>query len=180
MLERIDQDKRVAAVLAASPLPSLSIPATLHASLIARLDRLGPVAKEIAQIGAVVGREFSYELIEQVAQRPEQELETALDRLTDVGLLFCRGRPPHSSYLFKHALVQDAAYATLLRPRRQQLHGAIAAALEREFPEIVAAQPELLAHHYTEASLRLQAIDKWLRAGERANEASANPEAIAI
>jgi class 3 adenylate cyclase len=179
VLERTDQDKRVAAVLAASPLPSLSIPATLHASLIARLDRLGPVAKEIAQIGAVVGREFSYELIEQVAQRPEQELETALDRLTDVGLLFCRGRPPHSSYLFKHALVQDAAYATLLRPRRQQLHEAIAAALEREFPEIVAAQPELLAHHYTEASLRLQAIDKWLRAGERANEGSANPEAIA-
>jgi class 3 adenylate cyclase len=178
VLERIDQDKRVAAVLAASPLPSLSIPATLHASLIARLDRLGPVAKEIAQIGAVVGREFSCELIEQVAQ-PGQELETALDRLTDVGLLFCRGRPPHSSYLFKHALVQDAAYATLLRPRRQQLHGAIAAALEREFPEIVAAQPELLAHHYTEASLRLQAIDKWLRAGERANEGSANPEAIA-
>ena len=149
VLERTDQDKRVAAVLAASPLPSLSIPATLHASLIARLDRLSPVAKEIAQIGAVVGREFSYELIEQVAQRPEQELETELDRLTDVGLLFCRGRPPHSSYLFKHALVQDAAYATLLRPRRQQLHGAIAAALEREFPEIVAAQPELLAHHYT-------------------------------
>jgi predicted ATPase len=179
VLERTDQDKRVAAVLAASPLPSLSIPATLHASLIARLDRLGPVAKEIAQIGAVVGREFSYELIEQVAQRPERELETALDRLTDVGLLFCRGRPPHSSYLFKHALVQDAAYATLLRPRRQQLHEAIAAALEREFPEIVAAQPELLAHHYTEASLRLQAIDKWLRAGERANEGSANPEAIA-
>jgi predicted ATPase len=127
----------------------------------------------------VVGREFSYELIEQVAQRPEQELETELDRLTDVGLLFCRGRPPHSSYLFKHALVQDAAYATLLRPRRQQLHEAIAAALEREFPEIVVAQPELLAHHYTEASLRLQAIDKWLRAGERANEGSANPEAIA-
>jgi class 3 adenylate cyclase/predicted ATPase len=179
VLERGDQDNRIAAVLAASPLPSLAIPATLHASLIARLDRLGPVAKEVAQIGAVIGREFPYELIEPVAQRPQPDLEAALDRLTDAGLLFGRGTPPHSSYLFKHALVQDAAYATLLRARRQQLHAAIAGALEREFPEIAAAQPELLAHHYTEAGLRQQAIDNWLRAGERANEASANPEAIA-
>jgi class 3 adenylate cyclase/predicted ATPase len=179
VLERTDQDHRIAAVLAASPLPNLAIPATLHASLIARLDRLGPVAKEVAQIGAMIGREFLYELIEPVAQRPQPDLEAALDRLTDAGLLFCRGTPPRSSYLFKHALVQDAAYATLLRARRQQLHAAIAAAMEREFSEIVAAQPELLAHHYTEAGLRQQAIDNWLRAGERANEASANPEAIA-
>jgi predicted ATPase len=114
-----------------------------------------------------------------VAHRPQPELEAALDRLTDAGLLFCRGMPPHSSYLFKHALVQDAAYATLLRTQRQQLHAAIAAALEAEFPEVVAAQPELLAHHYTEAAQRQQAIDNWLRAGERANEASANPEAVA-
>jgi len=114
-----------------------------------------------------------------VAQRRQPDLEAALDRLTDAGLLFCRGTPPHSSYLFKHALVQDAAYATLLRARRQQLHAAIAAALEAEFPEIVAAQPELLAHHHTEAGLRQQAIDNWLRAGERAVEASANLEAIA-
>jgi predicted ATPase len=135
VLEGADQDNRIAAVLAASPLPSLAIPATLHASLIARLDRLGPVAKEVAQIGAVIGREFSYELIQPMAQRPEPELEAALGRLTDAGLLFCRGAPPHSSYLFKHALVQDAAYATLLRARRQQLHAAIVAALEREFPE---------------------------------------------
>jgi class 3 adenylate cyclase/predicted ATPase len=167
------------AVLAASPLPNLSIPATLHASLIARLDRLGSGAKDVAQIGAVIGREFPYELIQPVAQRPQPDLEAALDRLTDAGLLFRRGPPPHYSYLFKHALVQDAAYATLLRSRRQQLHAAIAGALEREFPEIAAAQPELLAHHYTEAALRQQAIDNWLRAGERANEASANPEAIA-
>jgi class 3 adenylate cyclase/predicted ATPase len=179
VLERDDQHNRIAAVLAASPSPHLAIPATLHASLIARLDRLGPVAKEIAQIGAVIGREFSYELIQPVVRRPEPELETALDRLTDAGLLFCRGNPPHSSYLFKHALVQDAAYTTLLRARRQQLHAEIAVALEAEFPEIVAAQPELLAHHYTEAGLRQQAIEYWLRAGERANEASANPEAIA-
>src|SRR5271169_896864 len=179
VLEIDDRDNRVAAVLAASPLPNLAIPATLHASLIARLDRLGLVAKEVAQIGAVIGREFSYELIQPVAQRPEPDLETALDRLTNAGLLFCRGVPPHSSYLFKHALVQDAAYATLLRARRPQLHAAIAAALEREFPEIVAAQPELLAHHCTEAALRQQAIDNWRRAGERAIEASANLEAVA-
>ena len=179
VLESADRDNRVAAVLAASPLPNLAIPATLHASLIARLDRLGPVAKEVAQIGAVIGREFSYELIQPVAQRPEPDLETALDRLTNAGLLFCRGMPPHSSYLFKHALVQDAAYATLLRVRRQQLHAAIAAALERKFPEIVTAQPELLAHHCTEAGLTQQAIDNWRRAGERAIEGSANLEAIA-
>jgi class 3 adenylate cyclase/predicted ATPase len=179
VLEGADRDNRVAAVLAASPLPNLAIPATLHASLIARLDRLGPVAKEVAQIGAVIGREFSYELIQPVAQRPEPDLETALDRLTNAGLLFCRSVPPHSSYLFKHALVQDAAYATLLRGRRQQLHAAIATALEREFPEIVATQPELLAHHCTEAGLTQQAIDNWGRAGERAIEGSANLEAIA-
>jgi class 3 adenylate cyclase/predicted ATPase len=179
VLESADRDNRVAAVLAASPLPNLAIPATLHASLIARLDRLGPAAKEVAQIGAVIGREFSYELIQPVAQRPEPDLETALDRLTNAGLLFCRGVPPHSSYLFKHALVQDAAYATLLRARRQLLHAAIAAALEREFPEIVAAQPELLALHCTEAGLTQQAIDNWRRAGERAIEGSANLEAIA-
>ena len=129
VLESADRDNRVAAVLGASPLPNLAIPATLHASLIARLDRLGPVAKQVAQIGAVIGREFSYELIQPVAQRPVRDLEIALDRLTNAGLLFCRGVPPHSSYLFKHALVQDAAYATLLRVRRQQLHAAIAAAL---------------------------------------------------
>jgi predicted ATPase len=179
VLESADRDNRVAAVLGANPLPSLAIPATLHASLIARLDRLGPAAREVAQIGAVIGREFSYELIQPVAQRPEPDLEAALDRLTDAGLLFCRGVPPNSSYLFKHALVQDAAYATLLRARRQQLHAAIAAALEREVPEIVAVQPELLAHHCTEAGLTQQAIDNWRRAGERAIEGSANLEAIA-
>jgi len=179
VLERGDQDNRIAAVLAASPLPNLAIPATLHASLVARLDRLGPVAKEVAQIGAVIGREFPYELIQPVAQRSQRDLEAALDRLTDAGLLFCRGAPPLSSYLFKHALVQDAAYATLLRARRQQLHANIAKALEREFPEIAAAQPELLAHHYTEAALTRQAIDNWRLAGQHAIERSANREAIA-
>ena len=179
LLEESDQHNRIAAALAASPSPHLAIPATLHASLIARLDRLGPVAKEVALIGAVIGREFSYELIQLVVRRPEPELGTALDRLTDAGLLFCSGNPPHSSYLFKHALVQDAAYATLLRARRQQLHAAIAAVMEGEFPEIVAAQPELLAHHYTEAGLPEQAIRYWFRAGERATERSTHLEAIA-
>jgi class 3 adenylate cyclase/predicted ATPase len=179
VVESGDLDNRVGAVSAASPLPNLAIPATLHASLIARLDRLGPTAKEIAQIGAVIGREFSGELIRPVAQRPEPDLEAALDRLTDAGLLFRRGVPPHASYLFKHTLVQDAAYETLLRARRRQLHAAIATALEREFPETVATQPELLAHHCTEAGLTEPAVQYWRRAGERALERSANPEAIA-
>ena len=106
------------AMLAASPSPALSIPATLHASLIARLDRLWPIAREIGQIGAVLGREFGYDLIEPVAQRLDAELRLGLDRLAEAGLLFCRGVLPQSSYLFKHALVQDAAYSTLLRARQ--------------------------------------------------------------
>jgi class 3 adenylate cyclase/predicted ATPase len=179
VLESGLRDGRVAAVLAVSPLPNLAIPATLHASLIARLDRLGPAAKEVAQTGAVIGREFSCELIRTVMQWPETELDAALDRLTDAGLLFRRGTAAYATYLFKHALLQDAAYATLLRTRRQRLHAAIAAILEREFPEIVAAQPELLAHHCAEAALTEQAVRYWRRAGERATERSANLEAIA-
>src|SRR5262249_1460318 len=130
VLETGARDNRIAAVLAASPLPDLAIPATLHASLIARLDRLGPIAKEVGQIGAVIGREFGYELIEAVVQRPAAELGSGLDRLAEAGLLFCRGVAPQSSYLFKHALVQDAAYSTLLRARRQELHARAAAVLE--------------------------------------------------
>ena len=133
VLESAGQGDRVAAVLATTSLAALSVPATLHASLMARLDRLGPAPKEIAQIGAVLGREFAYELIEPVAQRPEKELQAALDQLGDAGLLFCRGTAPHASYLFKHALVQDAAYSTLLRGRRQELHARVAAALEAAF-----------------------------------------------
>ena len=133
VLESAAQGDRVAAVLATTSLAAQSVPATLHASLMARLDRLGPAAKEIAQIGAVLGREFAYELIEPVAQRPERELQAALDQLGDAGLLFCRGTAPHASYLFKHALVQDAAYSTLLRGRRQELHARVAAALEAAF-----------------------------------------------
>ncbi len=121
VLESVEQGDRIAAVLATTSLAALSVPATLQASLMARLDRLGPAAKEIAQIGAVLGREFAYELIEPVAQRSAAELQAALDQLGEAGLLFCRGTPPHSSYLFKHALVQDAAYSTLLRGRRQRI-----------------------------------------------------------
>jgi len=115
------------------------------------LDRLGPIAKEVAQIGSVIGREFGYDLVELVARRPAPELRRGLDRLTDAGLLFCRGTPPRSSYLFKHPLVQDAAYGTLLRARRQELHARVAAALEQHFADLLERQPELLAHHLTEA-----------------------------
>ena len=137
VLESAAQGDRVAAVLGRAALTAQSVPATLHASLMARLDRLGPAPKEIAQIGAVLGREFAYELIEPVAQRPEKELQVSLDQLSDAGLLFCRGTAPHASYLFKHALVQDAAYSTLLRGRLQELHARVAAALEEHFADLV-------------------------------------------
>ena len=179
VLESAAQGDRVAAVLTTTSLAALSVPATLHASLMARLDRLGPAAKEIAQIGAVLGREFAYELIEPVAQRPEKELQAALDQLGDAGLLFCRGVPPHASYLFKHALVQDAAYSTLLRGRRQELHARVAAALEQQFPDLVERQPELLAHHLSVAGNAERAVDQWLMAGRRAAAQSAYVEAIA-
>jgi tetratricopeptide (TPR) repeat protein len=178
VLESGDPDDRIIAVLAASPLPELAIPATLHASLIARLDRLGPVAKEIGQIGAVLGREFGYDLVEQVAQRPAVELRAGLDRLSEAGLLFCRGVAPQSSYLFKHALVQDAAYATLLRARRQELHARVAMALEQRFTDLVERRPELLAHHLTAAGDTERAIDQWLKAGQYAAARLAHFEAI--
>ena len=172
----IESDNRSVA-LAGSPSPALSIPATLHASLIARLDRLGPIAKEIAQIGAVLGREFGYELIERVAQRPA-ELRGGLDRLVAAELLFCRGIAPQSTYLFKHALVQDAAYGTLLRTKRQELHARVAAVLEQHFADLVERQPELLAHHLTEAGDRERAVDQWLKAGQYAVARLAHLEAI--
>jgi hypothetical protein len=179
VLESGDPNKRIAAVLAANPLPNLAIPATLHASLIARFDRLGPAAKEVAQIGAVLGREFGYELIEQVAQRPAAELRAGLDRLAEAELLFCRGVPPEASYLFKHALVQDAAYGTLLRARRRELHARVAAVLAQHFADLNERQPELLAHHLTGAGEAEQAMAQWLRAGRRAAVRSAHIEAIA-
>jgi tetratricopeptide (TPR) repeat protein len=178
VLESAEHDNRVAAVLAASPLPSAAIPATLHASLIARLDRLGPIAREVGQIGAVIGREFGYDLIERVAQRPEIDLRVGLDRLTQAGLLFCRGAAPQSAYLFKHALVQDAAYGTLLRARRQELHARVVAVLEQDFADLIDRQPELLAHHLTAAGDAERAVDQWLKAGQFAAERSAHREGI--
>ena len=178
VLESAALGNRVAAVLATTSLAARSVPATLHASLIARLDRLGPAAKEIAQIGAVLGREFAHELIEPVAQRPEKELHAALDQLGDAGLLFCRGIAPHASYLFKHALVQDAAYSTLLRGRRQELHARVATALEQHFADLVERQPELLAHHLTAAGDSERAVDQWLKAGQYAAARSTHVEAI--
>jgi class 3 adenylate cyclase/predicted ATPase len=179
VLESTVQGDRIAAVLGATSQTALSVPATLHASLMARLDRLGPLAKEVAQIGAVLGREFGYELIEPVAQRPERELQAALDQLGESGLLFCRGVPPHSTYLFKHALVQDAAYSTLLRGRRQELHARVAAALEAYFSDLVERQPELLAHHLTAAGNTERAVEQWLKAGQHAAARLAYLEAIA-
>jgi predicted ATPase len=161
---------------AAIPSPTLAIPASLQASLMARLDWLGP-AKEVAQIGAAIGREFSYGLLSAVVSKPEPELASALDRLIAAGLLFRQGAPPHASYLFKHALVQDAAYGTLLREPRRALHARIAEIFESQFAEIAENQPELLARHCTEANLIEKAAGFWGKAGQRSLERSALVEA---
>jgi predicted ATPase/class 3 adenylate cyclase len=161
-----------------SPLPAMAIPTTLHASLMARLDRLAPV-REVAQIGAVVGREFSHELLSTVAGLPKERLEDALAQLVRSELIFCRGEVPQAIYTFKHALVRDAAYSGLLKSRRAALHATIADAFEQRFPEIVEAQPETLAHHLTEAGLFEKAVGYWLQAGRKAAMRSANLEAIA-
>ena len=171
-----DSEGAARRTVAAVPSPTLAVPASLHASLMARLDRLGP-AKEVAQIGAAIGREFSYALLAAVVQKPEAELGSALDRLIQAGLLFRQGVPPHATYLFKHALVQDAAYGTLLREPRRALHARIAEALERQFAEIAESQPELLARHCTEAGLIEKAAGLWGKAGQRSLARSALVEA---
>ena len=148
------------------PSPALAVPASLHASLMARLDRLGP-AKEMAQIGAVIGREFSHALLAAVAHKDENALQSGLDALTSAGLLFRQGVPPSATYLFKHALVRDAAYGTLLREPRRALHARIAETLESRFAEIADNQPELLARHCTEAELIEKAAGLWGKAGQR-------------
>jgi hypothetical protein len=163
--------------IAAIPSPALAVPASLHASLMARLDRLGP-AKEVAQVGAAIGREFSHTLLAAVARKPEIELGSSLDRLIGAGLLFRQGIPPYASYLFKHALVQDAAYGTLLREPRRALHARIADTLEAQFSEIAENQPELLARHCTEAGLIERASILWGKAGQRSLERSALAEAV--
>jgi class 3 adenylate cyclase/tetratricopeptide (TPR) repeat protein len=158
------------------PLPPLAIPATLHDSLMARLDRLAPV-KQIAQIGAALGREFGYELLAAVADEDEVMLRDALNQLVEAELLYQHGMPPLATYVFKHALVQDAAYGSLLRARRQQLHARIADALEYRFQPVAQMEPEVVAHHFTQAGLFEPALDYWHRAGTQAARRSANVEA---
>ncbi len=163
---------------AAVPSPALAVPASLHASLMARLDRLGP-AKEVAQIGSAIGREFSHALLASVARKSEAELGSALDRLVQAGLLSRQGVPPQASYLFKHALVQDAAYGTMLREPRRALHARIAETLESQFAETAESRPEILAHHCTEAGLIEKAAGLWGKAGQRSLDRSALAEAAA-
>jgi len=163
---------------ASVPSSALAVPASLHASLMARLDRLG-AAKEVAQIGAAIGREFSYALLAAVVQKPGEELETALGRLMAAGLLYRQDTPPHATYLFKHALIQDAAYGTLLREPRRALHARIAETLESQFAEIAESQPEILARHCSEAGLTEKAAGLWGKAGQQSQARSALAEAVA-
>ena len=158
--------------IATIPTSSVPVPASLHASLMARLDRLGP-AKSVAQLAAVIGREFSHALLKEVASEPEATLSSALDRLIVAGLLFRQGVRPHATYLFNHALVQDAAYQSLLKSRRQLHHARIADVLEAQS----SVAPELIAYHLTEAGHIEQAIEYWLKAGQRAMQRSAHIEA---
>ena len=176
VLEAKDEEAAECTV-AAVPSPSIAVPPSLHASLMARLDRLG-AAKEVAQIGAAIGREFTHALLAAVVRKPDQELGPALDRIVRAGLLFRQGVPPHASYLFKHALIQDAAYGTLLREPRRALHARIAEALESGFADIAENQPEILARHCTEAGLIEKAAGLWGKAGQRSLERSALVEAV--
>ena len=160
-----------------APLPPRAVPSTLQDSLMARLDQLSPV-KMVAQIGSAIGREFSHELLAAVSEMPEAELTQALEQLVKAELMFCHGTLPTARYIFKHALVQDAAYDSLLRSQRRRLHARIAKIMEEGFPELWCYHPELLAQHYTEADLNEKAVNYWLLAGQQASERSANIEAI--
>ena len=159
------------------PLPPLAIPSTLQDSLMARLDRLA-TTREVAQLGATLGREFTYELLHAVSPLGEDHLQQGLRQLVEAELVFQHGVPPQARYLFKHALVQDTAYQSLLKSKRQQLHQQVARMLEEQFPETIETQPEILAHHYTEAGLGKQAIPYWQQAGQQAMARSAHSEAI--
>jgi class 3 adenylate cyclase/predicted ATPase len=165
--------------VSAVPGASLAVPATLHASLLGRLDRLGPAAKTVAQVGAIIGRDFSHELLAAAVPLAEPELQDALRRLVEAGLVFQRGAPPAAEYLFKHALVQDTAYSTLLRGPRQALHRRIAEALEQRFADLVRTRPEIVAHHCGEAAMPDKAIAYWHLAGKLSVAKSAVTEAIA-
>jgi predicted ATPase len=143
----------------------------------ARLDQLR-AAKEVAQLGAVLGREFAYDVLQAIAPMDEAALQDGLSKLVQAELLYQRGRPPRARYVFKHALIQDAAYASLLRSARQQVHANVAQALMAKLPELAETQPELLAHHYTQAGLVAPALDRWQVAAERAVQSTAYVEAI--
>jgi class 3 adenylate cyclase/predicted ATPase len=162
----------------AGEISELSIPATLQDSLMARLDRL-PTLREVAQMGAVLGREFAYEMLRAVVGLDEPQLQSGLEQLVADELLYQRGRLPRSKYIFKHALIQDAAYQSLLKRTRQDCHRRVAQLLEKQFPETVESHPDLVAHHYTEGAEPARAVEYWRRAGERARGLSANHEAIA-
>jgi class 3 adenylate cyclase/predicted ATPase len=172
----LEGEREARRAVAAEPTSLVAVPASLQASLMSRLDRLGP-AKDIAQVGAAIGREFPHMFLAAVVQKPEPELNSGLDRLIEAGLLFRQGTPPHASYLFKHALVQDAAYSTLLREPRRALHARIAEILESQFAELADSQPELLARHYTKADLIEKSARLWGKAGQRSQERSALVEA---
>jgi predicted ATPase len=159
------------------PAPNMAIPATLYDSLMARLDRLSTV-KEIAQLGATIGREFPYEVLRAISPLDDVVLRQELEKLVEADLLYQHGVPPQATYVFKHALIREAAYQSLLKSTRQQHHRKIAQVLLERFPELAETQPELLAHHYTEADLLPQAIPFWLKAGRKAVERFANEEAI--
>lgn len=158
------------------PLPPLAIPATLRDSLTARLDRLAS-AKEVAQLGATLGREFNYELLQLVSTLDDATLQNELTHLVEAELLYRSGLPPRAKYIFKHALIQEAAYRSQLRSKRQQMHLRVAQVLEEQMPETAETQPELIAHHYRAAGLAEHAVPYWLMAGEQALQRSANVEA---
>ena len=170
--------ERDGAYVLEGPLPSLAIPTTLQASLIARLDRLSPAVREVAQVGAVAGRDFHYDLLNAVAGWPRERLEEALEQLVRSELVFRRGEIPHAVYTFKHALVRDAAYVGLLKSRRVHLHAAIANALEQEFPEVVQTQSEIVAYHYTQAGSYEKALHYWYEASKQSAARSAHNEAV--
>ena len=159
------------------PLRTVAIPDTLQDALMARLDQLN-TAKEVAQLGAVLGREFPYDLLQAIAPQDEDTLQAGLAQLVEAELLYQRGRPPRARYIFKHALIQDAAYASLLKSTRQQVHQQIAQVFETQFPTLVETQPELVAQHYTAAGCPEQAVRYWQRAGQQASDRSAHLEAI--
>jgi predicted ATPase len=176
-VEELTKSVLESATVSPKPGATLAVPATLQDSLEARLDRLGQ-AKEVAQIGSVIGREFDYDLLSRIIELDEAELNAALVELVDSGLASVRGAPSSPTYIFKHALLRDTAYASMLRGRRAEIHSAVANALDTSFPDKASTEPELLAYHYTEAGLVERAIDYWGRAGRWAAERSADVEAI--